>query len=275
MPWSWSVRISSSPVRSPTWASRGYRWPPKLRWLILPSGVRSNSAPHASSSHTRSGASWACSSAIRQLLRNLPPRIVSPKWTCQESLVLTLRIAAAQPPSAITVWALPNSDLVTTATRRPRSRASITARNPAPPAPITTTSYWCSSSSTMKPHLPFQRVVCEIGGVSADESRIGEPPRRNCHDVEVGQHQRAQGDPGVQLVPGVELADLGPEPVPHRVFGEMLEPATGHVPAGVAGQRVHPQHDNVHQEDHVAQAESESARALVRVERDDRVVGVD
>ena len=39
------VRISSRPVRSPTWASRGYSWPPKLRWLILPSGVRSNSAP--------------------------------------------------------------------------------------------------------------------------------------------------------------------------------------------------------------------------------------
>ena len=32
------VRISSSPVRSPTWARRGYSWPPKLRWLILPSG---------------------------------------------------------------------------------------------------------------------------------------------------------------------------------------------------------------------------------------------
>lgn len=70
--------------------------------------------------------------------------------------MFTLRIAAAQPPSAITVWALPNSDLVTTATRRPRSRASMTARNPAPPAPITTTSYWCRSSSTMKPHLPFR-----------------------------------------------------------------------------------------------------------------------
>ena len=74
------------------------------------------------------GASWACSSAMRQLLRNLPPRMVSPKWTCQLSLLLTLRMAAAQ-PSAITVWALPlNSDLVTTATRRPRSRASITAQ---------------------------------------------------------------------------------------------------------------------------------------------------
>ena len=37
--------------------------------------------------------------------------MVSPKCTCQLSLVLTLRIAAAQPPSAITVCALPNSDL--------------------------------------------------------------------------------------------------------------------------------------------------------------------
>ena len=72
--------------------------------------------------------------------------MVSPKWTCQLSLELALPIAAAQPPSAITVWALPNNDLVTTATRRPRSRASITARSPAPPAPMTTTSYWCRSS---------------------------------------------------------------------------------------------------------------------------------
>ena len=50
----------------------------------------------------------------------------------------------------ITVWALPNNDLHTTATRRPCSRASMTARSPAPPAPITTTSYSCRSSSAMK-----------------------------------------------------------------------------------------------------------------------------
>ncbi len=37
MPWSWSVRIISRPVRSPTWASRGYRCPPKFRCRILPS----------------------------------------------------------------------------------------------------------------------------------------------------------------------------------------------------------------------------------------------
>ncbi|SHV11328.1 Uncharacterised protein [Mycobacteroides abscessus subsp. abscessus] len=87
---------------------------------------------------------------MRQLFRNLPPRMVSPKCTCQLSLEFALRIEAAHPPSAMTVWALPNNDLHTTATRRPCSRASMTARNPAPPAPITTTSYSCRSSSAMK-----------------------------------------------------------------------------------------------------------------------------
>ena len=66
--------------------------------------------------------------------------MVSRKWTCQLSLRLTLPIDAAMPPSAITVCALPNSDLQTIAVRSPALRASIAARRPAPPAPITTTS---------------------------------------------------------------------------------------------------------------------------------------
>ena len=37
--------------------------------------------------------------------------MVSRKWTCQLSFGLALPIDAAQPPSAITVWALPNNDL--------------------------------------------------------------------------------------------------------------------------------------------------------------------
>ena len=44
------------------------------------------------------------------------------------------------PPSAITVCALPSSDLHTIAVRAPESWAAIAARSPAPPAPITTTS---------------------------------------------------------------------------------------------------------------------------------------
>ena len=42
-----SVRISSRPVRSPTWASRGYSCPPKLRWLIRPSAVYEGPAARA------------------------------------------------------------------------------------------------------------------------------------------------------------------------------------------------------------------------------------
>ncbi len=139
------VRIISRPVRSPTWASRAYLWPPKSRWEISPSSVRSNSAPQSSSSCTRSGASWACSWAIRQLLSIFPPRMVSRKCTSQLSSGQRLPIAAAMPPSAITVCALPSRDLQTIAVRAPASWAAIAARSPAPPAPITTTSYWCRS----------------------------------------------------------------------------------------------------------------------------------
>ena len=66
--------------------------------------------------------------------------MVSPKCTIQLSLELALPIAAAQPPSAMTVWALPNSDLEMIAVFLPDTRASIAARSPAPPAPMMTTS---------------------------------------------------------------------------------------------------------------------------------------
>ncbi len=82
----------------------------------------------------------ACSSAIRQLLRNFPPRMVSRKWTSQLSREFAFPIDAAIPPSAMTVCALPNSDFEMIATRLPRIRASIAARRPAPPAPMTRTS---------------------------------------------------------------------------------------------------------------------------------------
>jgi len=55
-------------------------------------------------------------------------------------LLVTLPIEAAQPPSAITVCALPNSDLLMMAVRLPCWRASMAARSPAPPAPMTMTS---------------------------------------------------------------------------------------------------------------------------------------
>src|SRR5215212_9965213 len=224
------VLIISRPVRSPTWASRGYSWPPKLRWLIRPSLVRSNSAPYVSSSQTRSGASLACSSAIRQELRNLPPRMVSRKWTCQLSFELTLPIAAAAPPSAITVWALPNSDLQMIAVRIPFSRAARAARRPAPPAPMTSTSKSSRSGCS-----------CSVMAVPlTDEPEVGDPPGGDGHDVEVRHHQRAEGGPGQLHVLAVELRDVAPGPVAHRVLGEVPQPPAHDVPAGVAGGRVGP-----------------------------------
>ena len=79
------VRISSRPVRSPTWFRRRYLCPPKGRSAIRPSGVRSKTAPYCSSSRTRSGASLAKISAVRGLLRNAPPFMVSTKCTFQLS----------------------------------------------------------------------------------------------------------------------------------------------------------------------------------------------
>src|SRR5438094_284176 len=86
---------------------------------MRPSAVRSNIAPHASSSRTRSGASFACSSAMRQLFTYWPPRIVSAKCTRQLSRSSTFASAAAMPPSAITVCALPSRDLHTRPTDAP------------------------------------------------------------------------------------------------------------------------------------------------------------
>ena len=49
------------------------------------------------------------------------------------------------PPSAITVWALPRSDLQTSPIDTPCAAASMAARSPAPPAPMTMTSCSCTS----------------------------------------------------------------------------------------------------------------------------------
>ena len=76
----------------------------------------------------------ACSSAMRQLFRYLPPNIVS--WKCDLPVVRRRRRCRApprSPPSAITVCALPSSDLQTSAgprarARRPRSRRAARRR---------------------------------------------------------------------------------------------------------------------------------------------------
>src|SRR3954464_10828510 len=254
------VRMSSRPVRSPTCASRAYRCPPKSRWLIRPSGVRSNSAPQSSSSRTRSGASWACSCAMRQWLSIFPPRMVSRKCTRQLSSGHRLAIAAAIPPSAITVCAFPSSDLQTTAVRAPLSWASIAARRPAPPAPTTTTSYSCFSSS--------------ISRAPSEEAKVGDRVRGEQEDVEVGERDAEQRRPGELHVVGVQPRDDRPEAVAQRVPREVVEPAADDVPAGVAGQRVEPQQAGVGQQDERPETHVPPGAGLVAEGQHD-VVGED
>src|SRR5918992_5767981 len=107
-------------------------------------------------------------------------------------------MAAAMPPSAMTVWALPSSDLQTRAVRAPLWWAWMAARRPAPPAPMTTTSNsWVSCSAMGLEHQP--RVADGAGGDQPD--------------VQVGQGHEDQADPGQEHVAGVQGRDLAPHPV--------------------------------------------------------------
>src|SRR5215212_5268219 len=119
--------------------------------------------------------------------------MVSRKWTFQLSLEFTLPMAAAAPPSAMTVWALPNSDLQMTAVRMPSSRAAMAARRPAPPAPITRTSNSCSSCCSW---AAGPVGCCVMACLLADEPEVGDPAGGDGHHVEVRDHQRGEGDPG-------------------------------------------------------------------------------
>src|SRR2546425_12682478 len=158
---------------------------------MRPSLVRSKSAPQRSSSSTRSGASWAWSWAMRQLFSILPPRMVSRKCTCQLSSGHTLPSAAAMPPSAITVWALPRSDLQTSPTDTPWAAASIAARSPAPPAPMTMTSCsWVSSSTAITESSGDRRSGAKPVGVASQKPQVipGAP-----HAMPNGEHREARG----------------------------------------------------------------------------------
>src|SRR4051794_3486875 len=154
--------------------------------------------------------------------------MVSRKWTCQLSSGHRFPSAAAAPPSAITVCALPSSDLQTTATLAPASCAAIAARSPEPPAPITITSYrWVSTSaptgvvvsgteSVISARLSGSPRRCSRGEAKrrgrgtwwgSKEPRVGEGAGRDQHDVQVGEGDGEQRQPGVAGVARVELRD--------------------------------------------------------------------
>src|SRR5687768_8900602 len=261
---------------------------------MRPSFVRSKSAPHSSSSSTRSGDSCACSWAMRQLFISLPPRMVSRKWTSQESSFQTFRSAAAMPPSAMTVCALPKSDLQMSAVRAPCALASMAARIPAPPAPMTTTSYSCRwmSSVTAPPSQErsgFAATSRRAPGSrrrrsrrrdrgAEDDAGVDDPAHRDQADVEVGQAEGEEGEPGEERVLDVQLVHLIPQPVAERRAPEAVEVAAAEVAAGVAGEGVEADEDNVRGHDQAAQPDAEpEARVVGRREDvgEERVVGED
>ncbi len=104
-----------------------------------------------------------------------------------------------------------------------------------------------------------------------DEAQVGEGSAGDQCDVEVGSGECGEGDPRQCHVATVQCGHLNPEPVPHGMLGEVLQPTAGDVPAGVARQRVGPQHDDVDPQDHVAHAKLETLVANQRVDRIDRV----
>src|SRR5262245_63697421 len=133
---------------------------------------------------------------MRQLLSILPPRMVSRKCTCQLSSGHTLPRAAAIPPSAMTVWALPSNDLQIRPTDTPWAAASTAARRPAPPAPITMTSCsWVSYSVV---------AITESFPGSSQNPQIVDDAHGHQADVEIRQADAEQRGPRQDRMPDVE-----------------------------------------------------------------------
>src|SRR5207302_1581989 len=173
------------------------------------------------------------------------------KWTCQLSLGSTLPRAAAMPPSAMTVWALPSSDLQTRVTDSPEEAAAIAARRPAPPAPITRTS-WSNVSyrpASARPATTRLRGSLEDPGV---RNRAGHQQP----DIDVGGDHREQAGPRPPGMAMVERVHPLPQPEPQTAApgaGVAVEVASHHVAERVAPERVAREEDDVHQEDQGAQ----------------------
>src|SRR6266540_3373600 len=200
-------------------------------------------------------------------------------------------MAAAMPPSAITVCALPSSDLHTRAVRAPWSDASMAARRPAPPAPMTTSNSWLSYSAMFR---ASPNAVCPVdaswipessqatgaccpastgqtsSGSALEEPQVVDGAGGNQPHVQVGEGDHHQADPGEQHVAGVEDADPAPQPEAQRRARELVDHAAAEVPAGVARQRVQPQQGRVEQQDQGAEAHAE---AVGEAERPQRVPG--
>src|SRR3990170_427130 len=168
--------------------------------------------------------------------------------------------AAAMPPSAITVCALPSSDLQTRAVRAPWAEASMAARSPAPPAPMTITSNSCVSYSGIA--SSGQLTVCPLE--VAPGVRVRDVPVRHQPDVHVREDDPDQAGPGPEAVVNVPQGDVVPDTLAGPCPGgaaKAVQAAADQVPDRVAGKRVHHEEEGVHTKDERAQPDTP---ALVR-----------
>src|SRR5262249_24698847 len=154
------------------------------------------------------------------------------------------------PPSAMTVCALPSSDLQMSPTETPAADASMAARRPAPPAPITITSCSCVSKSMMN-HMRSNnpQVAPDAHGTKAN--------------VQVGEADHEQGNPGPFHVLFVEGGAAAPHLVAEVGFAgaagatEALEAAAHQMTHRVAAEREPGQANDVGDHDECAEADTE------------------
>src|SRR5882757_1640851 len=109
----------------------------------------------------------------------------------------------------MTVWALPSKDLQTRPTSAPAAFASIAARSPAPPAPMTST----SCGRTCGFDGAAVAVARVIGRLEADRG-IGDDAQGEKPDVDVRERDREEARPGPRHVVAIQPGELLPEGVP-------------------------------------------------------------
>src|SRR5438067_3009332 len=143
-----------------------------------------------------------------------------------------LPIAAAIPPSAITVCALPRSDLQIRPTLTPFAAASMAARKPAPPAPMTRTSYEC----------------CSIGMLQ--EPDVVPDAHRAQADIHVGECNGEQADERPVHVPAIEAARAVVGELAGLTPRQLVEITAGDVPHRMATERVAGKEHDIGGEDH-------------------------
>src|ERR671917_526969 len=147
---------------------------------------------------------------------NFPLFMVSMKCWRHESSGSTFPRAAAMPPSAMTVWALPSRLFVTMPTERPRCTAETAALKPAPPAPIMRTSCSRTSNRSREPFwCPSLCIRClPSSAAKGDYDEVGYNAGLHAPQVQVGRDQRDEAVPGpvgvLHVKPANEIVRLAP-----------------------------------------------------------------